>query len=311
MPAPHIAEFWRSLLATIPSSTEPVSTAVEGLFDTVDSFDVTFAGCHGDPIKAWYSAPRGSRTRGVVVEFLGYGRGRGLPFERLQWNAAGYAHLLMDTRGQGSQYGAGGQTGDPHGAGPHVPGFMTKGIESAETLYFARLIADGFAAVSAAQNLSGHDASHTFLAGNSQGGGIALAVAGLLGPRSAPLGGVMANVPLLCDIEASVATASDGPYLEVRQYVSTHRLDTEATFRVLEHVDVAELVDQANAPLLLAHGELDTLCPAAGVRRAFSVYGSNASPATPEKEIITYRFNGHDGGDAHQTQRQLEWLRNK
>ena len=42
----------------------------------------------------------------AVVEYLGYGRGRGLPHERLTWPVAGYAHLLMDNRGQGGQYGA-------------------------------------------------------------------------------------------------------------------------------------------------------------------------------------------------------------
>lgn len=45
-----------------------------------------------------------------MVEFAGYGRGRGLPHERLTWVTAGYAHLLMDNRGQGDQYGNGGRT---------------------------------------------------------------------------------------------------------------------------------------------------------------------------------------------------------
>jgi cephalosporin-C deacetylase-like acetyl esterase len=36
----------------------------------------------------------------VVVEYLGYGGGRGLPEDRLRWAASGYAHLAMDTRGR-------------------------------------------------------------------------------------------------------------------------------------------------------------------------------------------------------------------
>ncbi|MFD4344901.1 hypothetical protein ACFWQ6_08475 [Streptomyces coelicoflavus] len=34
--------------------------------------------------------------------------------------AAGYAHLLMDNRGQGNQYGCGGDNPDPHADAPGV-----------------------------------------------------------------------------------------------------------------------------------------------------------------------------------------------
>ena len=53
-----------------------------------------------------------------VVEFIGYGGGRGLPHEWLDWSAAGYAHLVMDTRGQGSNGGRRGATADADSGGP-------------------------------------------------------------------------------------------------------------------------------------------------------------------------------------------------
>ncbi|WP_374100720.1 acetylxylan esterase [Naasia sp. SYSU D00057] len=34
----------------------------------------------------------------AVVEFIGYTGGRGYPHERLAWPAAGFAHVVMDTR---------------------------------------------------------------------------------------------------------------------------------------------------------------------------------------------------------------------
>ena len=65
----------------------------------------------GDPIRGWLTCPAGAADPlPTIVEFVGYGGGRGLPEEHLQWATAGYAHLLMDTRGKGSEWGHGGDT---------------------------------------------------------------------------------------------------------------------------------------------------------------------------------------------------------
>jgi cephalosporin-C deacetylase len=185
-----------------------------------------------------------------------------------------------------------------------VPGFLTLGVEEPEALYYVRLVLDAVAAVKAAEILSGHNRGRVFLAGNSQGGGIALAVAGLL----PGLGGVMANVPLLCDIERSVESASDGPYLEAQTYAATHRERADTMFSTLAHGDTVNLVPHCDAPAMVSYGVRDTLCPVAGVRRMLDAYGSARSREIPVR-VIEYRFNGHDGGDAAQVERQLQWLR--
>ena len=65
-------------------------------------------GFDGQPIKAWLLRPAG-RTGPLptIVEYIGYGGGRGQPYEWLLWASAGYAHLVMDTRGQGGTWQAG------------------------------------------------------------------------------------------------------------------------------------------------------------------------------------------------------------
>lgn len=69
----------------------------------VEAFDVTFNGYGGQPIKGWLLLPRArSGPLPCVVEYIGYGGGRGHPVDWLLWSNAGYAHLVMDTRGQGS-----------------------------------------------------------------------------------------------------------------------------------------------------------------------------------------------------------------
>ena len=73
---------------------------------TVDVYDVSFAGWGGQPIRGWLTLPRARDGRlPCVVEFVGYGGGRGLATDHLGYASLGYAHLLMDTRGQGRAAG--------------------------------------------------------------------------------------------------------------------------------------------------------------------------------------------------------------
>src|SRR6478752_10753599 len=72
--------FWNSTLKDARSG-EPVLEVrlVSNSLRLVESWDVTFAGFGGDPIRAWYSRPAGIEAPlPAVVEFVGYGRGRGL-----------------------------------------------------------------------------------------------------------------------------------------------------------------------------------------------------------------------------------------
>ena len=175
-------DFWSTTIAGAreaggaPAVT-PVTTPLRG----IEAFDVTFPGFAGDPIKAWLVRPRGvDGPLPAVVEFIGYGGGRGAIGEKLTWASAGYAHFVMDTRGQGAGWGTGGATADPHGTGASASGFMTRGIEDPETYYYRRLITDCVLAVDALRGLDRVDASRIGATGGSQGGGLSLAVAGLV-----------------------------------------------------------------------------------------------------------------------------------
>jgi len=113
------------------------------------------------------------------VRYIGYGGGRGLPAEHALLPAAGFAMFVMDTRGQGGQWTVG-ATGDI-GPGPEYSAVMTRGIASPESYYYTRLYTDAVLAAETAAGLAGVDETRIAVSGGSQGGGLALATAALLG----------------------------------------------------------------------------------------------------------------------------------
>ncbi len=106
---PDFDAFWTQTLAeTQQFPLKPVFEPVDFGLRTVETFDVTFNGYGGQPIKGWLLLPRQREGQlPCVVEYTGYGGGRGFPTDWLTWSSAGFAHLVMDTRGQGSVWGKG------------------------------------------------------------------------------------------------------------------------------------------------------------------------------------------------------------
>ena len=292
-------EFWRNTLAEARRfKAEPQLTRMASPLTQIEVYDLVFAGFAGQPVHAWYLLPAG--TTGplpAVVEYNGYGGGRGLPHERLAWVTAGYAYLFMDTRGQGSVWGSGGNTPDPHGTGPSVPGFMTRGIESPYDHYYRRVYTDAVRAIDAIRTLDRVDPDRVTVCGGSQGGGIALAAAGL----ADGLVGVLPEVPFLCHFERAVGMTEEDPHQEIVRYLSVHRDAAEQTFRTLSYLDGVNFAARATAPALFSVGLLDPVCPPSTVFAAFNRYAGDA-------EIEVYPFNQHEGGGGHHWVREAAWL---
>jgi cephalosporin-C deacetylase len=293
-----LEEFWAATLATARAhGGTPTLTPVATPLRLVETFDVTFPGYAGDPIKAWLHRPAGaSEALPCVVEYRGYGGGRGLAHEVVQWAVAGYAHFVMDSRGQGSGYTTG-ETPDPHPSTAAQPGVMTRGILDRDTYYYRRLFTDAVRAVDAARALPQVDGSRVAVAGASQGGGMSLAVAGLVPDLVA----VMPDVPYLCDMRRASEIGDKDPYGEIVRYLKAHRDQVDRVFETLRYFDGAVLATLATAPALFSVALMDEICPPSTVYAAYNAYAGT-------KDIREYAYNDHEGGGAFQTLAHMTWL---
>ncbi|OWA02469.1 acetylxylan esterase [Streptomyces sp. CS227] len=291
--------FWRRTLDTAPAHpTPPRFTPVDTGLTQVTTYDAAVPGFAGEPVRGWLHLPAGAgEPLGCVVEFLGYGRGRGLPHEQLLWAAAGYAHFLMDTRGQGWSTAAG-DTPDTAPLSGSVPGFLTRGVESPQDHYYRRVFTDAVRCVEAVRSHPAVDPAKVVVTGVSQGGGIALATAALV----PGLAGVMPDVPFLCDIRRAVRIADRPPYTEAADYLRLHRDRAATVLDTLSYVDAALLASRATAPALFSIAMMDEICPPSTCFAAYHRYGG-------PKDLRVYEFNGHEGGGAHHRRAQLTWVR--
>jgi cephalosporin-C deacetylase len=293
--------FWESTLTLARSfPMHPVFTAVDEPLEWIDVFDVTFPGYGGQPIKGWLLLPKTrSAPLPCVVEYIGYGGGRGLPMEWLSWVSAGFAHFVMDTRGQGSAWRQG-DTPDPEldGGSVQYPGFMTRGILNPETYYYRRVFTDAVRAVEAARSHPAIDANRIAITGGSQGGGIALATAGLM--PDLPV--LMADVPFLCHFERATQLVNSFPYQEIVHFCQVHRDKVARVMQTLSYFDGVNFAPRAKATGLFSTALMDETCPPSTVFAAYNHYAGS-------KQIRVYTYNQHDGGGIHHHYEKTRFLR--
>ncbi|MCW2880018.1 MAG: acetylxylan esterase [Sphaerisporangium sp.] len=293
--------FWKQTLDEASSHDLAADfAAYDAPLTGVRAYDTTFAGWGGHPIRAWMLVPAGATRLPCVVQYIGYNGGRGLPIDHLAWPVAGFATLVVDTRGQGAHNPSSpGATGDPYG-GDHAqaPGMMTRGILDPEQYYYRRVFTDAVRAVDVAAAHPDVDADRIAVAGGSQGGGIAQAAAALQPKVKAAL----IDVPFLTHFRRAVEITDCDPYQELVRFLSSQRDSADQVFRTLSYFDGLNFAARGRVPALYSVALMDLICPPSTV---FAAHNHWAGP----KDITVWPWNGHEGGTSRQREIQLRHLR--
>ncbi|GAA2070933.1 acetylxylan esterase [Actinomadura alba] len=288
--------FWnRTLEEARKHDLDAVFTEVDTGLSLVRTYDVTFAGFGGHPVKGWLIVPASATgPLPCVVQYIGYNGGRGTPHDWLLWPAAGWAVFVMDSRGQGGSRMPG-DTADPvGGTGPMVPGRLTLGVLDPGDYYYRRLYTDGVRAVEAARSHPLVDAAEIVVAGGSQGGGTAMAVSALVpGLRHAFI-----DVPFMTHIRRACEITDADPYAELSRFLQTQRHLVDQVFATLDHFDGVNFAARNTTPALFSVGLRDAITPPSTVFAAYNHYAG-------EKDIKVWPFNEHEGGASAQAAAQL------
>jgi cephalosporin-C deacetylase len=271
----------------------------DSVVTAIDVFDVRFTGHGGARIAAWlYVPPDANADAPVIVEFVGYGGGRGRPTEWLGWSCAGFPHLVMDSRGQGGGW----RRADTHDVGatgdPGARGFLTSGLDTPAQHYYTRLFVDAARALSVPSALPQLAERRVVATGTSQGGGLALAAANLDGNVAA----VAADVPFLCHFRRAVAVTDSAPYLEISDFCRLYPQRVDQVFATLSYFDAVNHARRLAVPALFSVGLADLITPPSTVFAAFNHYAG-------AKSIEVYEFNGHDGASTTHFERKVAFAR--
>jgi cephalosporin-C deacetylase len=297
---PDFEQFWvraRAELAAVPVAGE--LERIDYPCQHAEVFLLRLQSVGGQSVTCWYLRPAPYLRAGgpagripAIASFHGYSWHRGRVVDHLHWVLQGYAVLAMDTRGQS------GDTPDLSvPVGGQMSGRMTQGIHDPEVYYYKHVYLDALRAVEWLRTQPEIDPDRIVASGNSQGGGLTLAVAAL----DERLAAALPDVPYLCHFRRALEAHTSGPYSEIVDYLKRRPEHWELVFRTLSYFDVLNLAPWIKAPVLCSVALLDTVCPPSTVYAAYNHIGA-------PKEMQIYPYNGHEGGGSLQTEAKYRFL---
>ena len=254
--AADVWPFWKATLSQL--AAEPLEAVVEDTREPLPykKYRVEYRSLNGIRVRAFLAVPirdaTAHRTLPAVVTAPGYGGlQQGIMLDECQ---RGYAILQVYPRSQGPSAELWKVDG---------PEKLTWNLKQPEGAYYQGAYADVIRGIDYLRSREDIDGEQIAIAGTSQGGGIALAVAAL-DPR---IKAVVAHVPFLCDVRRAARTEGS----LIKKLLDAGRMNDEVHLRVLEYFDPLQLATALEVPALVSSGGRDTVCPPETIRAVFDL----------------------------------------
>jgi cephalosporin-C deacetylase len=283
-------EFWSSQKENMKAIKPNVTVSRRPYpVPAVEVMDLTFESWDGTPLKGIFIKPAGVEECPVIVSFHGYTGSCGLAIDYLKWPALGVAVYSLDVRGQGSSpdYAR-------YGNGSRIPGWMLSGILTHENYYYTNMYRD---LILQLEWVRSEEAlvtpSSLGVMGSSQGGGLALAAAGL----GENVDYVVSDWPFMTHFDRALDIALQGPYMEIIKYFKLNDpqgKNWEQVKKTLSYIDSLHFCDSITCPALMAVGLEDSSTPPSTVFAAYNHLRST------DKEIEVYPHFTHEMNGFHE-----------
>lgn len=265
-------KFWEDGRAEIAGY--PVKFEKLDAFSTPEytSYAVTVEVLHGEVLRGFLSVPNGPGPFPVWVRVPGAGPGASAP--PTDWAKRDVIALIMNVHKFPVALGDAGETKriyDKHLAELYYP---RDHADNRDLYHFRNVILGVDRAITEIASRPDWDGKHLVMDGSSQGGGMALIMAGFNPHVTA----AAANVPALCDHGGGKFGRQPGwPGLASKG---------DAAKEVSAYYDAANFAKFIRVPTLVSAGFIDTTCPPASVYAAWN-------RITAPKKILSLVTTGH------------------
>lgn len=254
---PDFDAFWAGTIQSL-AEIDPQFTMTrkpDGDTETHELYEVEMRSLGNVRVRGWYEKPRGEGIFPALLRVPGYTMTmwptkETKPLAVFSFNIRAHGNSQDDVSGMPQDY-------------------WLRGLEDKDGYYYQGAFADCFRAIDFLVSRPEIDANRIAVSGGSQGGGLALAVAGLDGRVIA----CAPDIPFMCNFARYFKT-SDWP--EYRDWLAAEptrsREQAQLTF---SYFDAINWVDKITCPVFMGAGLQDDTCPPATV---FAMYNRIESP---------------------------------
>ncbi|MCS0791084.1 acetylxylan esterase [Cytobacillus firmus] len=257
----------------------------------VEVYDLYFQSWDSTPLKGIMVKPASKTEMPLMHIFHGYTGDCGLAADFLKWALMGIAVISFDIRGQGNS-----PDYAKYSNGTRTPGWMLNGILQKDNYYYVNIYKDLIAQLNWAKELLTFNITKLGVFGSSQGGGLALAAAGL----EQDVDFIIADWPFVTHFERALNIASAGPYMEIVQYfknIDPQYKTYDQVLDTLSYIDAMNFCPEIDKPLLMGIGLEDSVTPPSAAFAAFNHLGSR------EKSLEIYPQFTHEPNPYHEEKR--------